>query len=111
MAWVISKIIGDGKTPQTAYRCSLHDHGIATKNAIQVDPDTGVPLTRFALLEVNDADAGKLLEDFGCFVVTDSNILPSLDQDLSEQGCFINVRNVKTAVDLLAAIRAEYIGL
>lgn len=105
--WVVSKIIGDGLTPETAFRTAAQQYGIHILNAehIPVDPKTGRPTSEFALLEIPDKEAQKLLAEAGCFVLpVDVGDKADISQKLIEQGCVVDIAHATKGGDVIAVL-------
>jgi len=111
MAWVVSKIIGDGKTPETAFRTALQQNAVAILNAdaIPVDLKTGLPTADFGLFEIPDEHVAKVEKD--CFVlpkVAGKAEHAQISAKLSQQGCMVNIDAAVTADDIALAVRQKH---
>lgn len=114
MTWVVSKIIGDGISTETAYRTAAQQYGLAILNAdhIPVDPKTGKPTSDFALIQINDGDENTLKNELGCFVLPkqiDVQTKQQLPQKLIDQGCSVDISTVIIGDDLIAVVRAKVV--
>ena len=111
MAWVVSKIIGDGKTPETAFRTALQQNAVAILNAdaIPVDLKTGLPTADFGLFEIPDEHVAKAEKD--CFMlpkVADKAEHAQIAAKLAEQGCTVDIAAAVNADDIAAAVRQKH---
>lgn len=109
MAFVISKITGDGRTTETAFSTVAHDAGVRIMPGtfIPVNPKTGVPTSDFAMIEIPDEDL-PLVEKLGCFVVPKDGLdKAQLSKVLADQGCTLDIARVNTPEDLVAAVSAK----
>ena len=108
--WVVSKIIGDGLSPETAYRTAAQQYGLRILNAdhIPVDPKTGRPASAFALIEIADADAAHLKADAGCFVI--DKIDAQTAAKLQAQSCPVDVSAISTPAELVALVQAKVVA-
>ena len=109
MAFVISKIIGDGQSTETAFRTVVQEFGvrILPGTFIPVDPKTGIPTSDFALIEIPDEDV-PIIENLECFVVPKGGLdKAQLSKALSDQGCAIEIADVHTPDDLVAVVAAK----
>ena len=113
MAWVVSKIIGDGLTPQTAFRSAVLTYGLRILNAdyLSIDPVTGKPKNAFHLVQIYDADAPKLAGEAGCYVIPAVPDLTlagrvALRLRMVAQGCPVTFTGEKTLADVVATIKA-----
>lgn len=104
MPFVISKIVGDGKTTETAFRCAAQGYGspILGKDPIPVHPITGIPASTFAVIEVPDGEEQKMLSDSGCFVVPKGDLPADTMQKLSAQNCVLDPKLIYTPLDVVA---------
>lgn len=62
--YYLSKIVGDGLTPNTAYRPKVAVHGVSWTGQIPTDSD-GKPLKQWALVIVDATNHSALLADPG----------------------------------------------
>lgn len=110
MAWVVSKIIGDGLSPETAYRTAAQQYGLSILNAdhIPVDPKTGKPTSDFALLQVKDGEEAILKNELGCFVLPKDQIdVNAITTKLAVQGCIVDLKNATSSDAVIALVAAK----
>lgn len=111
MPWIVSKIIGDGLSPKTAYRTAAQQYGLQFTNAdaIYVSPTTGKPASAFAIFEAQTT--GALRNEPGALVLPegplDALTLATLAINLTTQGCVIDLLQLITGADLLTRIKAR----
>lgn len=111
--WVVSKIIGDGKSTATAYRCAMQDLKLpAVFDESFCNPLTGKSFSTFMLAEVPDSFAGTVSKDGGCFVVpnfvnADAIQLNTFAGKLADVGCPVFTLGVSATPDLIARIRQK----
>ena len=104
MAWIVSKIVGDGRTLETAFRCAINgivDLFIIDGEVIPTNEQTGLPLAPFAISRIPDADIG-LAVDAGCYVVPSGQFDASVEiAGLAAQGCVISEQDMPRSPELL----------
>lgn len=103
MALLCCKIIGDGKSPETAFRTVIQQYsGLRISNeAIPVDPKTGFPVQAFALLDVHDDDIALLAGE------TKYVALPKSGQAFDKNALVTALAAQSCNVDLTGATTAD----
>ena len=114
MAWVVSKIIGDGLSTDTAFRTAAQQYGITILNAnhIPVNTNTGAPVAAFALLQIDDADAPLLSAEPGAYVIPNV-VAPNavtkaqITNNLSAQACAVSINTATSTADIVNIVQAN----
>lgn len=113
MAFVVAKIIGDGKSPDTAFRTIVHEKGIPTltPDYCPRDPNTGECLLPYAIIEVADEHLAKL-DHPDCYVIPEifnltTNDKTTLATKLAEQNCNLDVSKVLDTQKLTTALTGK----
>lgn len=118
MAWVCSKILGDG-TAMNPFRTQAQQYGLTIRNAdhISVDPKTGIPLAGFAMLDIPDDQVEVLRKEPGTFVLPsvdaplDANSKTEIASGLAAQNCVVDMSSKAdvqaVVVDALAKASAK----
>jgi hypothetical protein len=96
----VSPIVGDGLTPETAYRAKLSQYGLAFSAIIPTN-SSGVPLFNWCLCIVNGLDHSALVADsqLDAFpeITLDSTLSVLTNQERNRLLGFLSKRGIPTA--------------
>lgn len=114
MTWIVSKIIGDGQTIETAYRTAAQQYGVTILNPdhIPVHPKTGIPVVGFALFEIKDGEEALLKGEPGCWIISAKGALSEAQKEtvtskLLAQGCDVDLSHVATVDEALNTVKQK----
>lgn len=112
MVWVVSKIIGDGKSVETAYRTAAQAYPISilNANAMLTNKLTGDPIAPFAVFEIPDDQAAMLASEPGCYVLppaVDALSRTAVAAKLLLQGVVVDLVGVTNSNGLAAKIQQQ----
>lgn len=115
MAWIVSKIIGDGKSTDTPFTTAAQQYGLnfidPLGQAFVVDSKTGQSPTPFRLFQVPDGTEQRLQTEVGaCIMPAPDAVLTNLTKTqlmnkLFVQGCDANILGAQTGADALALVQ------
>lgn len=101
MAWIVSKMIGDGKSIETAFRFAAQRKPITVQNEHNPVNKQGIPLLAWALLQVPDNQVPLVADDPQTYVFISGLLDINARQKLFPTGLDIDLTGALTQDDVL----------